>query len=112
MAFATQLAAHAFSKGASDGQPQASTAIAPGNRAVGLLEGDEHHFQAFAVDADACVAHAAREPQRLTIERLPTRFDLHLAAFSELQGIADQVEEDLADARRVAHHLQPLALGR
>jgi hypothetical protein len=64
-------AAHAFGQGAGDRQAQAGAAVTPGNRAVGLLEGDEHHFQAVAVDADARVAHAAGQPDHLLIEHLP-----------------------------------------
>ncbi|MNJ47621.1 hypothetical protein D3C77_427830 [compost metagenome] len=107
-AFAAQGTAHPFGQGAGNREAQARAAIAAGNRAVGLLEGDEHGFQALAVDADTGVVDRTAEPDQLAVEHLPARLDAHTAVLGKLQGIADQVEQDLPDTRRVAHHMKLL----
>ncbi|MNP69971.1 hypothetical protein D3C76_1661370 [compost metagenome] len=40
------------------------------------------------------------------IQGLPLRFDAHASLFSKLQGIADQIDQYLPDARRVTLNLQ------
>ncbi|MCY1425481.1 hypothetical protein D9M71_412690 [compost metagenome] len=77
-----------------------------------MLEGDEHGFQALVVDADAGVVHRAGEPDQLAIEHLPAGFDADAALLGKFQRIAHQIEQDLANPRRVADHLQLFHAGR
>ncbi|MNN70894.1 hypothetical protein D3C81_1867840 [compost metagenome] len=77
-----------------------------------MLEGDEHGFQALVVDADAGVVYRAGEPDQLAVEHLPAGFDADAALLGEFQRVAHQVEQDLANPRRVADHLQLFHAGR
>ncbi|MNE13929.1 hypothetical protein D3C80_1067830 [compost metagenome] len=107
LAFAAQGAAHALGQGAGDRQAQAGTAVAPGDRGVGLLEGIEHVFQAFGRDTDTAIMHRTDEPQHLVVQFLPADVHPDAAFFGEFQRIADQVDQDLPDARRVALNFEP-----
>ena len=102
LALRIQGAAHAFGQGARNRQAQAGAAVATGDRVISLLEGIEHMLQALWRDADAAVVHGATEPQHFGIQRLPAGFDADGAFLGELQRIAQQVDQNLPDARRVA----------
>ena len=96
------LAAHELDEAPADGQAQAGAAEAPRGGGVGLRERLEQHVELLGRDADAGVAHL--EAQRRPVVPLVHEPDghRHLAALGELDGVADQVGEDLAQAPRVA----------
>ncbi|MNR57876.1 hypothetical protein D3C85_1787380 [compost metagenome] len=52
------------------------------------------------------------EPDQLTVEYLPAWRNAHATVLGELQRIAYQIEQNLADPRRVASDLQLLHAGR
>ncbi|OFA08628.1 hypothetical protein DUPY_06510 [Duganella phyllosphaerae] len=84
-------------------QPQAGAAKAPGHAAVGLVERCEQRGHLLRIHADAGVAHAAI--QQLVLLVVPERH-LDPALLGELDGVRDQVEQDLPPARGVAQHLR------
>ncbi|MFO0747453.1 MAG: hypothetical protein U1F43_17580 [Myxococcota bacterium] len=95
------LAAHELDQLAADGEPEAGAAVAPRVRAVDLREGAEEAAQVLGGDADAGVgdrhAHATRA-------RCARQLDRDRAARRELHGVADEVQQHLAQAPRVAQH--------
>ena len=102
LALDADLAAHELDEAPADGQAEAGAAVPPRGGGVGLRERLEQHVELLGRDADAGVAH--REAQRrrgLTLLHEPHRHR-HLAALGELDGVADQVGEHLAQAPRVA----------
>ncbi len=88
-----------------DRQAQSSTAVLPRSRSVLLLEGPEDRLLLFARNADAGVAHREAKPG------FPVRCGEsggfhsqgHLAFFGKLDGVADQVEQHLAQPGSIAH---------
>ena len=118
--------AHQGHQPGGDGQAQAGAAVLPRGRGVLLLEGPEDPLLLLGRDADARVrdreAQARRSP---SVARLAGGFhaDDHLARLGELDGVADQVEQHLAQPAgvadqgvghvrlHVADQLQPLPVG-
>ncbi|OEZ52482.1 hypothetical protein DUGA6_61160 [Duganella sp. HH105] len=96
-AFGPQLAAHQRHQLAADGGAQAGAAEAPRHRRVGLREGIEDRLQPLRRDADAGVLHG--DPQ-LALGRAGAQADA--AGGGELDGVVEQVAEDLAHAQLVA----------
>ena len=94
-----------------DRQAQAGAAVAAGGRRVGLAERLEQPVELGRRDADAGVADresriAARarlEPRRPAAVRPPSTDDL--AGLGELERVAHQVEQHLAQRGRVAHQV-------
>ena len=99
------LAAHQPRQVASNGQPQTGAAVAAGDGGVGLLEGTEEPRQLVCADTDAGVLHleAHQQPRGRLLDKLCAQPDP--AALGELDCIGGQVEQGLAQARRVA--IQP-----
>ncbi|OPZ57101.1 MAG: hypothetical protein BWY87_01697 [Deltaproteobacteria bacterium ADurb.Bin510] len=95
-------ATHHLDQVPGDRQPQAGAAVAPGDAVVLLGEGRKDVIDAFGADADAGVRDL--EAQQGLSVALVEHFDLeaHLASFGELDGVADQVHEHLADATGIA----------
>ncbi|EZP46142.1 hypothetical protein BW39_05793 [Delftia sp. RIT313] len=131
----TDLAAHELHQPVADGQAQAGAAVAARGLDVGLGEGLEQPLGPRCIQAYAGVAHAhAQVVQgrcrgvRIGIRRRVHRWrrqmqgDHHLAMLGELDGVADQVGQHLAQAHWVAaqtgrqvrvqriDHFQPLFL--
>ena len=95
--FGGDVAAHGAAKFATDGQPKPRAAKAPGGRGIGLDELVEQVLQPRIVNADAGVAH--HDPHAIGGG---ADADPHLALFSELDRVRDQVAEDLAQSGRIA----------
>ena len=124
-----EATAHQGDQPRRDGQPQAGAAILAGRRAIGLLEGVEDRLLSIRRNADARIAHgemqlcpwsvvrrplpilraflsAVRLPlQRATDHgpRTTNNVQNHLAGPGELDGVADEVDDDLTQAYRIAH---------
>ena len=103
------LALHDFDQLLGNDQPQAGAAEPPGGGAVGLGEGLEQAGQGFFADADAGVADVEADAGQggAGLGTLPRRLvqadvDHDFAVAGKLDGVADQVAEDLADADGVA----------
>ncbi len=82
-----------------DGQPQAQAAMSAGGGSVALAEAFEHVGQEFGADAHAVVADGNFE---LAV-RLAQAHRHGAVPFRELEGVAEQVPDDL---------LQPVGVGR
>ena len=86
-----------------DGQAQASATILAGCRNIGLRKSFKDAVELVRRDANPCVLYPKLQPL------LPIRQDLFFdvnvdsALLGELDGIADQVDQDLPQPRRVAH---------
>src|SRR6185369_13786152 len=103
----SDLAAHQFDQLAADGEAETGAAEAPGDAAVGLGEGGEQVFQVFGRDADAGVADREVQPDALFRQGFGLAdADLDFAVGRELDGIADQVDQNLAEAQGVAEQYQ------
>jgi len=109
---------------AADRKPETGTSETASRRRIDLTERLEQAVGALRRDADPGVAN--REDELVGPPFEDTRRDLHedLAASRELDGIADEVRENLAKARHVSGHelrharldevaeVQPLLRGR
>ncbi|OEZ48764.1 hypothetical protein DUGA6_63190 [Duganella sp. HH105] len=85
-----------------DRQSQAGAAVLAGGGAVGLREGIENARARFAGDADAGIVHFETQADGLRILVHHGHLDRDLAAVGELDGVAQQVEDDLAQPVRIA----------
>ena len=105
-----------------DGQPQAGAAEAPRSGAVCLTEGLKQFVLPLRRDADAGILDREAAGHLLLILSQQLDADHHLTAFGELDGVAHQVGQHLAEPlavaeqmdgmeRRRAEDLQPLAVG-
>jgi hypothetical protein len=115
-------AAHHLDKSLGDGQPQARASVVPGGRGVGLHEGLEQPLLVLFGDAHPGVADL--DPHQVGPGRVHRHGHRHLAPLGELDGVAGQVGEHLAEAAGVAgdhprdgrvdgdHQLQALLLGQ
>ena len=98
------LAAHGFDETLADGQAQAGAAELPGGGRFGLCKRCEQPGQGLLRDTDAVVGHGEADPAWLSRGRLDLQ--AHPAgrttrATAELDGIAEQVVEDLSQSGRV-----------
>ena len=98
----TDLAAHHLDQLLGDGQPQAGAAILARGGCVGLNEGREQVLGLVLANSNSRVGDG-NEKRRLA-GRLALHLDedFHLSAFGELDGIGRQVQQDLAQAVRIA----------
>ncbi len=90
--------AHRLSQAASNDQAQAGAAEAPADRVVGLLEGGEQPGQGFRADADAGVLDVEADQQATIAALNAAATDADMAAFGELDGIAQVIEQSLFQA--------------
>ncbi len=99
------LAVHPLHQLAADVQAQTGAAVAAGGRGIRLRELLEHARQQDGRDADAGVPHLepVARPRALLVHAGDVEVDV--ALLRELDGVVDQVHEDLADAAGVAHDL-------
>ena len=91
---------HGLGETAHDGEAEAGAAEAARGRAVGLHEGLEQAALLLVVEADAGVGDP--DAERLAacrLERQP-----HRAGLGELDGVAQEIEQDLLQAQRIAAH--------
>ena len=97
------LPAHGLDQAAADGQPKPRAPEAAADGGIGLGEGAEQALLMLAADPDAGVDDfdkGADPPGR----RRRLLADAHgdFARLGELDGVAEQIEQDLADPRGVA----------
>ncbi len=99
-----ELAAHQAHQALRNREAQPRAAVAACHRRVGLREFLEHGLQMFRRDPDAGVPHA--ESQRDgAVARMRRRHGNHdFPLLGELDRVADQVHEHLAQARRIPAH--------
>ena len=99
LALHSHRAAHALHQLVDDGEAEAGAAEQPGGGTVGLSEGVEDVAVLLLGDADAGVAHLDAH----TVAVMGTDgAHQHLAPFGELDRVADQVDQDLAQSGGVA----------
>ena len=103
-----QLSAHFVDDAAGDGEAEAGSSKAPGGRAVGLAEGLEDARLLVFRDADAGVRDGELQGDRLGRSVNCIHRDHHLAAFGELDGIADEIDDDLPKYPGSADTTEPL----
>ena len=107
----TDRSAHQGHQTLADDQPQAGTTVLAGHAVVGLFEGPKQTGLRFAIDTDAGIAdleahlhHSARLSEQAGAQG-------HRTLVGEFDGIANQVEQDLAKAKRVTLQRQTDKLG-
>ncbi len=103
------IAAHGARQPARDGEPQARATLAPAYGGLCLLELAEQEGQGVGLDADAGVLHGDGDGNLVGGCR-PAGFvlaadgDEDAARIRELDGVADEVGQDLPQAHLVAAH--------
>jgi len=99
------IATHAPGQMAGDGQTQARAAKMAGRGGVGLAEGRENPGDLFSGHADAGIAYMDRKPHG-PVDRGGARDTQgDRAGIREFDGIADQIDEHLAQAGGIAVEL-------
>ena len=97
-----RLSAHEPGQLTGDGQAEAGAAVGPRGRGVGLLELLEHRVQLAGGNADTGVRDREAQPNPIAVRLVERHANHHLSGGRELDGVADQVGDDLADAGGVA----------
>jgi len=101
------MTVHKVHQALDDGEPQARALVLPREGAVGLGEPLEHTGDLVLRDADACIADAkvnALPSGRRGRLRLSPDLQMYASLLCEFQGIAHEVEKDLAQAGFIAQH--------
>ncbi len=104
-AFHPDMSLHQIHQTAADGQSQTGAAKAAGGGAVGLLERLEEAGLLLRTQADACIPHFEFQDGDLLVLPDPMNGYHHLTGLGELDGIAYQIDEDLAQAQGIAQQL-------
>src|SRR6202050_3753629 len=96
-------AAHSFENAFGDGQAKTVAAVLSRGAAVGLLELEKNPRAVFGRDADAGVAYRDGD-----LVRLSGRFDddRDAAVLGELEGVASEIEQHLAQPCGIANHMR------
>ena len=97
LAVHADVAAHQFHQLQGDGGAQPGAAEATGDGGVGLGERGEHRGHLLLGHADAGVAHMQMHAFFVVAD-----LDGDAALFGELDGVADQVGQDLQHPQRIA----------
>jgi len=92
-----ELAAHQLGQQVGDRQPEAGAGLAGAAAGAAALEGQEDAFEVLLGDADAGVDDLEARHLALVVEQQGDR-----ATLGETDGVAEQVEQDLAQQRRTA----------
>ena len=101
-AFDADLAAEPIDEATTNRQPEAAAAELTADGDVGLGERVKDRFEPIGGDADAGVARLeAQHAPAVRSRRLADR-QRHRAAFGELDGVADQVQQDLPQLPGIA----------
>ena len=95
---------HQLREPARDRQAQAGSAEAPRRRAVGLRERLEQACARGLVHADSAVADGDADQHGATRLRVAGGADADEPVIGELDGVTDQIEQDLAHPHRVPGH--------
>ena len=102
-ALQAQLPAHQGDQMFDDGESQAGATVAPRGGAVGLDEGAEQLFLLIGLDADAGVADPeGHRAESVAIGRRDLDIQIDVAGVGKLDGVAQQVEQNLPQPPRVA----------
>ncbi len=96
------LAAHAQDQLPGDRQAQPGAAVAPRGGAVGLGEFLEEFGEGFGTHPDARVPHGKAQGRLGRAARDAFEADVDGAGIGELQGVADQIDEDLLEPTGIA----------
>src|SRR6266571_4834006 len=99
-----QRAAHQGHESPRDREPEAGAAVAARRGSVRLSELVEDGGQLFLRDADPRVAHPKPHRRPVAVVADYGGGDVHLALLGELDGVPDQVHQDLTHARGIAAH--------
>ena len=87
-----------------NGEPEPRPTESPCRGRVSLRERVEDGGLLLRGDADTGIAHREVQRHRRPARSLPIHLEDDLARFRELQGVADQVHNDLAQPPRIATH--------
>lgn len=90
---------HEFHQVAGDGSAEAAATVAASGGGIGLGEALEDALLGVLGDANPGIRHLETQPRRGGIGRHRGHSQVHVALFGELDGIAQQVEQDLAQAQ-------------
>ena len=101
-AFDADFAAHGFDQALGNGQPQPGAAEAARGRSVHLLEGAEQQADLVGGNADARVPHLNADFYPVFAFRFKPDLNDDFAPGRELDGVAAQVDQDLAQAPGIA----------
>ena len=105
LALQPDFAAHQIDQAARDRQAEAGAAIFAGGRAVFLGKGIKYQLLLFRGNADAGVAHRKMHRGSIAMAGALRDAQRDFAIFGELDGVADQVGQDLTDAAGVAQRM-------
>ena len=103
LAFDLDAPTHELHQATGDGQTQPGATVMTGRRGVGLAEGVEDVGEVLGGNTDAAVAHPKAQGHRAWRAGGDGDVHHHLAALGELDGIARQIEQYLAQAQGIAH---------
>ena len=85
-----------------DGQAEAGAAVLAGGGGVGLFKGLEEAAHLFVGEADAGVGDGEVDKLAVVVFVLYTSLDDDFALLGEFDGVIAEIDEDLAEAKRVA----------
>ncbi len=102
----TDLAAHQPHQFAADREAEPGATVATGGGAVGLREGIEDLLLGGGIDTDPGVRDLEGQVQMDAIVLGERDADPDLAAFGELDGVAEQVEQHLAEVVHIAENAE------
>ena len=98
------VAAEEFGQALADRQAQSGAAEFAGGRGLGLLERPEKAVDLRGGHADARIDDLVHEPRLQSVAVGQADDDPHAAGFGELDGVADQVQQDLPQAGRIGRY--------
>ena len=104
LSFEVDCPAHHGDQTMRDGQTQSGSAVTPRSRRVGLRKRPKDLSDDPRIDADSGIDDAEDEPAAFPAIRRLAHLHADRAGGGEFHGIIDQIDQDLADARRIAHH--------
>src|SRR5256885_4456868 len=104
-AFSPGLSSHQLHQLLRNGQSQAGSPVLARDGSMGLSESLENLRQLVLRDADASVSHRESEQAGLLTDRVLLDPQDYLASFGELDGVADQIDQDLMEAFWVTHQI-------
>ena len=94
----TNFTAHHFCQPLGNGKAKSGSAIMPRSRSIRLREGFKYSFASFSRHANTTIAHLETQFQILSVILEHTEANKHFPLLGKLQGITNQVSENLAQA--------------
>src|SRR5208283_1545081 len=101
-AFHPNLAAHHLDQLRGDGQAQTGSAVLARGRTVGLRERLKNHTLLVLGNTDARVADGKVQAELVPFLSIQCDLDNHLTPFGKFDRVADEIDNDLTQADRVA----------